>query len=497
MSLVTGEPRSATVVANVPTDVLELDRGSFAALLGRYPILLANLTRILGRRLARRNAGRAEGRRRAEAIGLVVDRSSARLAADLFAATRSAGPHRVTAMDLTGSLSAHGEAQRVPSVEAVLASLDDRLADRGPVLIVAGTDRGDELSLLLEHMDRVLALTTEPGVEALAPWCEPVAERTELALICTDPGRSAPPRTLRGLRVVRSIRPERSGRDVAWLGRHLARTKLGLALGAGGAKGYAHVGVLRVLEEAGYTVDYVAGSSIGAMVGSWLALGRDAAEIEAIMRRAFAPENVSAMFKIALSGMSTGLEVHTGVCRETTRERTFEDLEIPLSVMAVDLNSRQPAPIREGPLWEALLASTAVAGLFPPLVRGGQRLVDGVALVPVPTGAVIGDGADITLSVNLMSRETLSEWPGEPSPTPPPARSGSRMLDTLLEVIDLAQIDASVRNAALADVVVTPQFGPGSWRDFHLADLFLDAGRRAAEAGLPALRSLARPQEST
>ena len=63
--------------------------------------------------------------------------------------------------------------------------------------------------------------------------------------------------------------------DIAWLGRDLSRTKLGLALGAGGAKGYAHVAALRVLEDAGYTVDYVSGSSIGAMVGAWIALGRD------------------------------------------------------------------------------------------------------------------------------------------------------------------------------------------------------------------------------
>jgi hypothetical protein len=65
------------------------------------------------------------------------------------------------------------------------------------------------------------------------------------------------------------------------------------------------------------------------------------------------------------------------------------------------------------------------------------------------------------------------------------------MLDTLLEVMDLAQAEASARHAALADVVVTPRFGPGSWRDFQLADRFRDAGRRAADEALPALRALA------
>src|SRR5207249_1204122 len=81
--------------------------------------------------------------------------------------------------------------------------------------------------------------------------------------------------------------------DPEWLTRHLTGTKLGIALGAGGAKGYAHVGVLQVLEEAGYVVDYVAGSSIGAIIGAYLALGSGAGEIDATLRRAFNAEAVA------------------------------------------------------------------------------------------------------------------------------------------------------------------------------------------------------------
>jgi NTE family protein len=181
------------------------------------------------------------------------------------------------------------------------------------------------------------------------------------------------------------------------------------------------------------------------------------------------------------------------VLQEATGGRGFDDLLIPLVVMTVDLNSRAPAPLRSGPLWEALVAATAVAGLYPPYELDGARLVDGLALVPVPTAAVVEAGADITLSVNLMAYETLDAWPGEAPPPPEPERRRYRMLDTLLEVMDLAQLDTSVRNAALADVVVTPRFGPGSWREFQLADLFLAAGREAAERALPALRALANP----
>jgi NTE family protein len=254
------------------------------------------------------------------------------------------------------------------------------------------------------------------------------------------------------------------------------------------------VGALQVLEEAGYVVDGVGGASIGAIAGAYLALGLDAAEIDRTLREAFTPEAVAEIFSLSLAGQSTGIELITEIFRETTGERSFEDTVIPLVCMAVDLTERTSTPIREGPIWEGLRASTALAGMFPPYERDGHRLVDGVALIPVPTGAVAADGADVTVSVNLMSRETLAAWPGQEAPPPQPEKPGSRMLATLLEVMDLSQLDTSVRHAALADVVVTPRFGPGSWRDFQLADLFLAAGREAAEAQLPLLRSLARPQ---
>jgi NTE family protein len=270
-----------------------------------------------------------------------------------------------------------------------------------------------------------------------------------------------------------------------------------LALGAGGAKGYAHVGALYALEEAGYVVDGVSGSSIGAIVGAYLALGMGAADIDRTLREAFTPEAVGEIFQLSLAGGSTGLERITRIFRETTGERRFDDLSIPLTVMSVDLTDRAPAPIREGPIWEALLAATALAGMFPPYERAGHRLVDGLALVPVPTGAAYEDGADIVLSINLMPRETLPAWPGQQPPAAAESkRKGVRMLETILEVMDLSQLEDSIRHAELGDVVLHPRFGPASWRDFHLADLFMAAGREAAERQMPALRALATPQSA-
>ena len=488
ISLVTGEPRSASVVANVPTEVLELTRVDFAALVARHPEILANLSRILGLRLARRTQESTE-RRRGEAVALVTGPAGSALVADLIAATKAASPRPVAVLDSTASPAAADPTPHDSSAASVLAALDDLLDDHGTVLIVAEAGQRD-LALLLEHMDRAVAVTTEAETQTLSNLPPAAAEQLEVVLLTADPASA--PATANGLRVTRALDPHHPSGDVAWLGRHLSRTKLGLVLGAGGAKGYAHVGVLHVLEDAGYTVDYVAGSSIGSVVGAWLALGMSAPEIETTMRKAFDPEKVKDIFKLSLTGMSAGVDDHIRMCRETTGERTFSDLRIPLVAMAVDLGDRKPAPIREGPLWEALVASTALAGMFPPFERDRQRLVDGLALVPVPTGEVLEAGADVAISVNLMSHETLDAWPGHPPP-PPPEPSRSRMLATLLEVMDLMQIDNSVRHAAMADVVITPRFGPGTWRDFHLADLFMAAGREAAQGALARLRAHTRP----
>ena len=121
------------------------------------------------------------------------------------------------------------------------------------------------------------------------------------------------------------------------MGRRLARASVGIAFGAGGAKGWAHVGVLRSLERAGYVVDAVAGSSVGAWVGAWTALGHDADGIERLMRETFDAEAVHAIFR---QGGPQGTAVMTKAARETTGDASFADLAVPLTVLAADLAGR-------------------------------------------------------------------------------------------------------------------------------------------------------------
>jgi len=452
IAVLTGEPRSATVTAVLPTDVIELHRDALSAVMAATPQLLSNLTRLLSRRLATAH-DRQVATRRGEAVGLALSESLLPQLKSLVTATEGASARPVTFLALE-------------SLERSLEQLDRALSESAFVFVPVEL-KGSILRTLDAHMDRVVAVVRDQR-EA-----EQVGGDADVVVLDPDdPAR------------------------VAWLGRHLTRTKLGLALGAGGAKGFAHVGALSVLQDAGYTVDCVAGSSIGAIVGACLAMGMDAAEVDATLRRRFSEDVVKTVFSLSFSGGSSGYDTMKAMTTELAGGRSFEQLDIPMTVMTVDLSTRQPVPISDGPLDEALLAGTALAGLFPPFVRGSQRLVDGLALVPVPTDSARALGADVVVSVNLMSRETLPAWPGEE------AASGDgdgqpvkqRLLETMLEVMDLAQLDASVRHAAKADVAITPRFGPCTWRDFHMADRFLAAGREAAHEMLPALQGVARPQ---
>ena len=449
----TGEPRSATVLARVPSDVVELPREDFLAVAERYPMLLANLARLVSRRLVARTSGRGPGVRR-DTVAVILEAEFIR-ASDVVAATQAATPGPVRGLDLTAPQ---------PWSDQALAQLEEASGQPGTTLLLVRSDTAD-LGVLLDYADRVVALT-DPSVAArLADALRLPAGRLEH--VPSDQAR------------------------LGWLGRYLARTRLGLALGAGGVKGFAHIGALRVLEQAGYQVDRIAGSSMGAWVGAWLATGRTTEQVEQILRRSFDEDAVRALYREGVvAGERRGAALLDRLARETTGEPTFDDLAIPLVVLTADLAGRRAVPISSGPVAEALVAAMTVPGLYPPFRRGEERLVDAVVLAPVPFQGLDPQAVDVTVAVNLLGREVLTEWPGSPGI---PARSRSDHRDVVVESLELASLSAAEQQTALADVPVTPVFGPGTWRDIHLADQYLSAGETAMAAALPSLRALATP----
>ena len=433
-------------------------------------------------------SARSTSNQRGEEIGICAGPSLSGAIPWLVSAARTASPRPVKVLD------------RSLSFAGALTASDEAVSENATVLIPGDLDP-ENLAVMLDEVDRVVALagTAEEAFRLGQIAAEAEGRRLEVVLVsdqARDASRAWSPGSTK--LIIREC-PRQNGfpladADLAWLARHLTRTKLGVALGAGGAKGYAHVGFLKTLEEAGYTVDYVGGSSIGGFVATQLALGFGADEIDARFREAFSEENTGKLFSSPLVG-TAGVEALTGLLKEATKGAFFSHTAIPLVIMAVDLTDRVPVAQRQGPLWEALLSALSVAGVFPTQERDGHRMIDAIALVPVPTAAVIEDGADIVVSVNLLGTESLERWPGvadgpEAEPQKPRRRGP---LDTILEAMDLSQLDTSARHAALADVVITPRFGPAEWRDFHLADRFMAAGCDAALEQMPSLQSLTRP----
>lgn len=333
VSLLTGEPRSATVRATVPTQALELGRDTLVAALAEHPQLLVNLSRILSRRLARAHVEQVPSGR-GEAVGLVLGASARPLLPALLAAVAAATPKPTTCVGI-GPL--EGTASTATTADDATAGLDDLLAAHGLVVVVANAGTPD-LGTLVAQLDRTVAVGTAEENAAAVDRLGAAA-----GLETVDLGRCGP----------------------AWLARLLTRTRLGLALGAGGAKGYAHVGALAVLEEAGYTVDAVSGTSIGSVVGACVAMGQDSAEIETTLRKRFRPEVVKAVFTLSFTGTSTGQATMEELTRELAGDRDAGELRIPFTALAADLTDRVPVEISSGPLSDALLASTALAGLFP------------------------------------------------------------------------------------------------------------------------------------
>lgn len=486
LSVLVEEPRSADVIARTPGEVFELGAEKYRSLLALYPQISANLNQVLVQRLRQSTLKLGQARLHRETqIVLVSDPETAQLALDLVAAVKAASVREVGVI-LCRPIIASDAGVALPDAESALAARDQLARSCSLILVVARTDE-PHLEVLLETADRCL-LIASPAKAAMPSALKRARGAIEL---CFTSAAGAASRS--GFRIVRTLDRNQRDADLAWLGRHVARTKLGLALGAGGARGYAHVGVIEILEQAGLAIDYVAGSSIGALIGYFIACGMRPGDIDGALRDIFNPHNVEEMLRTSVDGSSVGLDSVLQDLRKWTRTSSFADLSRPLTMMTADLVGKKPVAINEGPIYEAVYAAMAVPGLVPPYERGTELLVDALTLVPVPVAALKAAGADVTIGVNLLSRDTLESWPAGPASVKAPRRRRMRMIDILMESLDMLQLDTSVRNAAEADVVLTPRFGPSTWRDYHLADLFYAAGRATAQQQLPEVLSLTRP----
>jgi NTE family protein len=244
-----------------------------------------------------------------------------------------------------------------------------------------------------------------------------------------------------------------------------------VALAGGFARGIAHIGVLRVLREAGIPIDCVAGTSVGALIGAGYCAG---APLDLM-------ENIGSLTSFADFGRWTpswlGLATNQRMEKYLSRfspAKTFEELKIPFSVATTDINAGVSVYYSHGPLAPVIRASCAYPGLFVPIQYDGRTLVDGFLTAPVPIEGTLLLGADLVIAVYLEAGNV--EQP-------------RTFTDVLSRAFNILQRHSDLAWRTQADIIIEPDVKQFVWDDFTKTPGMVAAGEAAALAALPQIRA--------
>jgi NTE family protein len=256
--------------------------------------------------------------------------------------------------------------------------------------------------------------------------------------------------------------------------------KVGLALGGGGARGFAEIGVLRVLEQEKIPIHLVVGTSVGSLVG---ALYADSGRVLDAEFHALAVQEEDLFDVRALAILSGGLvkgERLRKFVKTHVKAASIEEMAVPFAAVATDLRTGSAVVFDRGPVVEAVHASCAIPGVFVPVQVGDVTLVDGGVVEPVPAAVARRLGATVVIAVAI------------PAAVPPAAPRSP--LGVAYHAVTIMAAELGRLKARDADVLIEPQVGDVAYNDFSQKKRLIEAGEDAARAALPAIRAaLARP----
>jgi NTE family protein len=249
--------------------------------------------------------------------------------------------------------------------------------------------------------------------------------------------------------------------------------KIGLALGGGAARGFAHVGVIQVLEEAGIRPDMVAGTSAGSLVAAIYASGKTGAQLQQValtMEEATITDWTLPIFR---SGMLRGDALARYVNSQVS-SKLIEQFPMPLGIVATELTTGQSMLFQRGDTGTAVRASSAVPAVFQPVRISGKDYVDGGLVSPVPVRAVRQMGAELVIAVDISS--------------PPEGNADGGTLEILLQTFSIMSKSINTLELKDVDVVVRPALSGVGSSDFSARRRSIEAGRKAMLQMLPQLR---------
>ena len=249
--------------------------------------------------------------------------------------------------------------------------------------------------------------------------------------------------------------------------------KIGLALGGGAAKGFAHVGVIKVLEASGFTPAVVSGTSAGSVVGALYASGLNGF---ALQEQSFAldEDRIKDLTLFGVGGVIKGDKLQAYV-NELVKNRPLEQMAKPFAAVAADLDSGERIIFNRGNTGQAVRASCSIPGVFQPAVIAGKRYVDGGLVSPVPVDAARQLGADIVIAVDISSKAKDGKAAG--------------ILSNLNQTITIMGQKLGEQEMTRADVIIRPRVGQIGAADLDQKHVALLEGEKAAQDALPALRA--------
>jgi len=290
------------------------------------------------------------------------------------------------------------------------------------------------------------------------------------------------------------------------IAREMGNLLVGLVLGAGGARGLAHIGVIRILEREGITVDVVAGSSMGALVAAAWATGRSADELEQLAMQVKGMR----MFLKLLNPMFPGAGIVRGLSvyrflNTILDGLTFEDTMIPVKIVACDLHTMEEVVFERGKLVDAIRASISIPGIFRPMKYKGRTLIDGGLASPVPVDLMMRSGVSKVIAVNTFpnpemmkqfrhseeeSRMVASELTRAMHETGPLIDTPTNIIKLYMRFLNSTQARVAQEACSKVDVVISPTVPDGFWYDFYNPERYIRRGEQVAEAALPQLKEL-------
>ena len=274
-------------------------------------------------------------------------------------------------------------------------------------------------------------------------------------------------------RIVRSVRA--FGRGLSPAPQSAAPAKvpsIGLALGGGFARGIVHVGVLKALEAEGININFVAGTSVGALIGAAYCSGVTPEELEQIASRVRFRD--LARWTLSRYGFATNLRMISFLDR-ILKVKTFEELRIPLAVTATDFASGDGVVFRSGPLADPVRASCAYPGVFLPVTVNGRMLVDGMLAHSLPSQPVRDMGAERVIAVNLKSTWSTKDGP-------------RHIFDVIGQCFSIAQDMNCAQARACADLIIEPDVTAYRYDDFEHSAEMVRIGEEITCKALPQIR---------